>query len=291
MRFVKVPSWRAKPAGAGGTRRGQGRKRVLPWWRGRPARIGLPALGGLLVIGALWAVVQSGWPGRVADRLVQATVAATVDAGLGVRQVYVVGRRETSREAILNALAISRGTPILAIDLEAARRRVAVLPWVRGVSLERVLPDAIIVRIRERRPLALWQHNGVFAVVDSDGAVIDDRNVGRFSDLLVVVGDDAPGRAAEFIAMLSRHPALQQRVQAGVRRGARRWDLRLDNGIDIRLPEEGAAAALARLDDYQARHDVFGRDITVLDLRLPDQVIVRQAAPADEIPEPQGRDT
>lgn len=290
MRLVKVPSWRI-PAAGGGARRGQGRKRVLPWWRTRPARMGLPALAGLVVIAALWAVVHSGWPGRVADRLAEATVAATVDAGLGVREVYVVGRRETSRQAILDALAISRGTPILAIDLEAARSRVAALPWVRGVSLERVLPDAIIVRIRERRPLALWQHNGAFAVVDSNGAVIDDHDVGQFGDLVVVVGDDAPGHAAEFIALLSRHPALQQRVRAGVRRGGRRWDLRLDNGIDIRLPEEGAAAALARLDDYQARHDVLGRNITVLDLRLPDQVIVRQAAPPEETPEQQGRDT
>lgn len=290
MRLLKVPSWRI-PAGGGAARRGQGRKRVLPWWRTRSARVGVTLLGGLLVIAGLGAVVHSGWPARVADRLVQAAVAATVDAGLGVREIYVAGRHETSRAAILDALAISRETPILAIDLEAAKVRVAALPWVRSVSLERVLPDAIIVRIRERRPLALWQHNGAFAVVDSDGAVIDDRNVGRFSDLLVVVGDDAPGHAADIIAMLSRHPMLQQQVQAGVRRGGRRWDLRLTNGIDIRLPEEGVAEALARLDDYQARHDVLGRRITVLDLRFPDQVIVRQAAPPEETLVKQGRDT
>ncbi len=42
-------------------------------------------------------------------------------------------------------------------------------------------------------------------------------------------------------------PALRDQVRAAVLVGERRWNLRLKNGIDVRLPETDVAAALDRL--------------------------------------------
>ncbi|MCW5698986.1 MAG: FtsQ-type POTRA domain-containing protein [Rhodospirillales bacterium] len=272
------------------TKKGQRRKRVVPWWRTRTSRLGLPALALLVTFGGVWILVQSGWPGRVADRMVQSTVASTVDAGLSVRQVLIVGRKETSSQTILDALDIRRGSPILAIDLEAARARVAALPWIQSASVERMMPDLVFVRVTERRPLALWQNKGEFALVDEEGAMIDDHNVSRFPGLIVVVGVDAPHHAAELIATLKRHPTLMERVNAAVRVGGRRWNLRFSGGIDVLLPEEGADAAWERLAGYQTKYDVLGRNIRELDLRLPNQVNIRQAQPRSK-PVREGRDT
>ena len=63
----------------------------------------------------------------------------------------------------------------------------------------------------------------------------------------------------------------------------RRWNLRLTNGIDVRLPETNVAAALDRLVELDRDKKLLSRDITMVDLRLPDRVTVRlsdAAAPA-----------
>jgi len=65
-------------------------------------------------------------------------------------------------------------------------------------------------------------------------------------------------------------------VKAAVRVGGRRWNLRLKGGIDVRLPENNTAAAWNRLAKYEKSHQVLERNIRILDLRIPDRLIVRE---------------
>ena len=140
-----------------------------------------------------------------------------------------------------------------------------------------MLPDTVLLNIEERIPLALWQHKGVFALIDTDGEVILRTGLERYSDLLVVVGADAPDHAAELLKTLATEPQLMSLVRAAIRVGGRRWNLRLKGDIDVRLPEEDTGSAWARLAEYEKTHQVLERDVQILDLRLPDRLIFRKA--------------
>src|SRR5690606_4804131 len=120
-------------------------------------------------------------------------------------------------------------------------------------TVERRLPDTVYVRLAERSPLALWQHGGAFAVIDTGGAVIAGAHPGRYRDLPLVVGQGAPERAQAVIRILRAWPAVSTEVEAIVRVADRRWDLRLKPGVVVRLPEDGTARAVARLADLIAR--------------------------------------
>ncbi|HEX9836247.1 MAG TPA: cell division protein FtsQ/DivIB, partial [Alphaproteobacteria bacterium] len=91
--------------------------------------------------------------------------------------------------------------------------------------------------------------------------------------------------------MLKREPDLAGRVRAAVRVGQRRWNVKLDGGIDVRLPEENAAAAWAKLGDLERKHSILSRDVEAVDLRLPDRLIVQTKSGRIPIPRPGGRDT
>jgi len=272
-------------------KRGQPRRRVVPWWRRRLALTawGLLVLAGLAAGG--WWSWQQHWPQKLAGEMRAAAVAASVDLGFTVEEVFVVGRRETSRASLLEALAVSRGAAILDFDIQTARERLLALPWVQNASIERLLPDTVVVQITERQPLALWQHHGDFSLIDEDGAVILRRNLEPFSDLLVVVGEDAPPHAADLIRTLGTQPELMPLVQAAVRVGGRRWNLRIAGGIDVRLPEEDPSGAWEKLAEYQRLHGLLRKDVKVLDLRLPDRLIVRRIARPENQDTASGRDT
>ena len=218
---------------------------------------------------------QSGWVPSAIDKAKWKIIALSSDLGFKVDEILVIGRRETAQKDLLAAVQLARGAPILAFDLKAARKRIEALPWIKTVSVERMLPDTVLLNIEERRPLALWQHKGAFALIDSDGEVILKTGLERFSDLIVVVGRDAPAQAAELLKTLASEPQLMDRVRAAVRIGGRRWNLRFDNGIDVELPEQGLAEAWRRLAAFERRHRLLSRDITAIDLRLPDRVVVR----------------
>ncbi len=200
---------------------------------------------------------------------------ATADMGFSVERVYATGRFQTDRQTLIEALGVDIHQPIFEVSLETARQRVEALPWVSEASVERRLPDTIILRIDERTPLALWQNDGRLAVVDDNGDVIDGARPQDFRELLLVVGPDAADVAADLIAVMNLVPEVRDRVRAAVRIGNRRWNLKLDDGIDVQLPEDDLDGALYRLADLDKAEQLLARDVQTVDLRLPDKLVLR----------------
>ncbi len=266
----------SRPKKAKKSKRGQPRPRVAPFWRSRKLQgVLLVVLVGL-VVGGGWRLHQSSWITKTMERAKWELIAASARIGFKVDEILVVGRDQTEQKNLLAAVQLVRGAPILAFDLKAARERVESLPWIKTAIVERMLPDTVLLSIRERKPMALWQHKGVFALIDFDGEVILRRGLERFSDLILVVGADAPDHTAALLKTLATEPQLMGMVKAAVRVGGRRWNLRLEGDIDVRLPELDTAAAWARLAEYEKTHRVLERDVQVLDLRQPDRLIVRK---------------
>src|SRR5690606_1359314 len=195
--------------------------------------------------------------------------------GLRIEEVLVEGRARTDGEEILARLGLETGRPILAVDPQASRAALETLPWVTAASVERQLPDTLYIRLVEREPLALWQDHGVIQVIDRDGAVIPDVEPRRFAHLPLVVGPDAPAHAARLIAVMNAEPELRDRVTAAVRVGGRRWNIQIEGRIDVRLPEAGAAEAWQQLARIERQQGLLARDVLVIDLRLPDRLVVR----------------
>ncbi len=200
---------------------------------------------------------------------------ATAEMGFSVERVYATGRFQTDRQTLIEALGVDIHQPIFEISLETARQRVEALPWVSEASVERRLPDTIILRIDERTPLALWQNDGRIAVVDDNGDVIDGARPQDFRELLLVVGPDAADVAADLIAVMNLVPEVRDRVRAAVRIGNRRWNLKLNDGIDVQLPEDDLDGALYRLADLDKAEQLLARDVQAVDLRLPDKLVLR----------------
>ena len=148
--------------------------------------------------------------------------------------------------------------------------------------MQRRLPGIVYVQLVERRPMALWQLRGEFQVIDQDGETIPGAEAKRFANLPLVVGAGAPEHTRGLLALLDTQPALRDRVEAAVRVSDRRWNLRLKGGVDVRLPEEAAEAAWGQLARIDREHGLLARDVVMIDLRLPDRLIVRTAGQPEE---------
>jgi cell division protein FtsQ len=170
----------------------------------------------------------------------------------------------------------------LFFDVDAARERLKANPWIADATLLKLYPGHLQIGIEERTPFALWQKDRRVSVIADDGTVLETYAAPRLVTLPLVVGRGAEKRAREFLALLDHYPALRQQVRASILIGERRWNLRLRNGLDIRLPETNVANALDRLAALDRDVRLLTRDITLVDLRLPDRVTVRLSERAAE---------
>jgi cell division protein FtsQ len=268
----------------GGSRAHPARGRWVRRWhrhRDRLRRNLLRFLTAIVLTSPLWL-----WQAGQLDRA-QAWILATQKqlagtARLTLGQVQIEGRSRADRQAIERALGARRGMPILDFDLEGAKARIEALPWIARAVVERRLPDTIFVGVTERRPIARWRLDGKTLLVDSDGIAIRTRQPERWAALPLIAGRGAPAAIGRLLEFLATQPTLAKRVASSRRLGKRRWDIVFDNGVVLMLPEDKPAAAWRRFARIEARHRLLARGLTAIDLRLPDQIILR--APGTQLP-------
>ncbi len=196
------------------------------------------------------------------------------DAGFAVREIKVEGQKNAEREVVLLALGLRGDASIFAFDLVAARARIESLSWVRSARVSRLLPDTIRVEITERKPLAIWQRGGRLSVIDENGTPLSDSKVADFAALPLIVGFGGAVQSRALLEELDKWPTIKARMRAAVRVSMRRWNIKLRNNIDIRLPESGIDAALAELVKLDEEKGLLSRDIRAVDLRIGDRLTI-----------------
>ena len=234
--------------------------------------IGLLATASVLVLG--WAALRGAEPGGMIAHAQTRFSQIAASAGLRVRHVEVEGRVNTPEQLLRAAVGITRDEAILSVRLAAVKERVESLMSVQSVTVERRLPDRIVIRLTERQPFAVWQNQGKFSLVDRAGKVVE-QDLTESRGLPLIVGIGAPAAAAPLIDALNQHPALLSRLVAAVRIGERRWNLRLNTGTDILLPEGQEVVAIKRLMGLHQDQGLLDRPLKSVDLRLPDRLVVR----------------
>jgi cell division protein FtsQ len=268
-------------------KRGPIRRTGRPLWR-QPMLLGLAVLllgGGA---GGGWWAWREGWLVEVQNRIDAASrsiVGAITPFKLA--DVTVEGRDYVERSAILAALNVKPGDSLLGVDLQASRQRLEAIDWVAGATVERRLPDTLYVTLRERRAVALWQNGQEYTLIDRNGRTVRaSRMPPGAESLLLLGGAGAPEHVGELLLLLAYEPALTRQLRAAVWVGQRRWNLVLNNGVEIWLPEEDAVAALQQLAKLEERHKLLSREYGVVDLRLPDKLYLRKRGPGDSSPGP-----
>lgn len=244
---------------------------VVPWLR----RFGIVLAVFVFVawVGAwLW---MSGSVQRAADSTKFAMINKASDMGFAVENLLVEGRVNAPAEAVLALMNVRTGDPIFAFDPAQAKDLLEQMNWVRSARVERRLPDTVYVGLQERMPLALWQKDGQVKLLDEVGSVIDIDNIADFADLVIVTGEGAAENAPMLINLLNAVPEIGQAVKSANRVGDRRWDIRLQNDVIVKLPEIDAAMALRRLADAQAKDGLLERSIVAVDLREPEKLVIR----------------
>ena len=240
-----------------------------------------------LTVGFGLVLLHAAAPGDTLSTMRERLGNATGGAGLRVRNIVIEGRANTPEPLLDAAIGASKGDAILGFSVEQARSRIEQLAWVEHATVERRLPDTLVIQLAERRPFAIWQNQGRFVLIDRAGQVVANQDVAQFRTLPLVVGLGAPAASAALLDALTAHPGLGSRVTAAVRVAERRWNLRMKNGTDIMLPEGAELAALERLEQLQQDKSLLDRPLAVIDMRLPDKLVIR-AMTSDNRPDAGG---
>ncbi|MBL4646400.1 MAG: FtsQ-type POTRA domain-containing protein [Rhizobiales bacterium] len=235
--------------------------KVPVWLRGK-------GVAGLLAATALYGLIAGGH----AESIVGYT---TAFVGLSVDEVKITGHIESSEIDIITALDLKDHASLVSFDAAAARKHMLAMPWVKDVTVRKTYPGSVDVAIVERVPFALWQSGQLVSIIDPNGRIIEPLRDSKFSSLLLLVGTDAEKLGPAFVRTLARYETIETQVRAAVFVAGRRWNLVMENGVEIKLPEKNMENALAKLARIHDETNLINRDIISVDLRIPGKMAVR----------------
>ena len=251
-------------------------------------------LGWRLWLGA-GAVLAAGVSSAVASMRIHNFVLADPEFRLSRDEkdsLVIDGIHYASHYKVQHAFSLDFGHSVFAIPLEERRRRLLAVDWVEDVSISRIWPDRVVVRIRERTPVAFVYFRAGVLLIDRHGVLLEppaqEGGTGRFSfPVLSGVREEEPeaDREQRVRAML--------RVQEDL--GYLAKDVSEVNTSDLEnlrviSKVDGHAVELILGDDnFGRRYRNFlnhypeihkqSPEVKIFDLRLDDRITAKDKAP------------
>lgn len=191
-----------------------------------------------------------------------------------VKSVRISGVRNLSKDDIFKKSGLRYGRCIFDKSVDEIRKNIESISWVHSAVVRRTIPSQIDILIKERTPVAYWQHKEELFLVDDSGTLLPTNIVKVFPALPISVGEYAYRAIPKFIQLLERFPLIKQQIVFCTFMGKRRWDIQISRGLLIRLPEENGEDALITLERMGNKSCNFANDVSVIDFRIPGRVII-----------------
>lgn len=242
------------------------------------------ALTGLVLFVGI-AVASAAWLGSslfdAREAFARSADSAAASAGFEIDSLDVAAlpgspaiSRARQREVL--ALLVPEGRrSMLSLDPDEVKARVESLDWVASARVRRLWPSTLKVEVERRQEYALWEEDGQVSVIDMNGERLLAERAVDHPNLPLIIGRGAGPAAQPILAALESLPETRARLVQMERVGNRRWNLELESGAIVALPEQDAAEALARLETLHARYRLLDRPVRQFDLRTPNQLAVR----------------
>lgn len=95
--------------------------------------------------------------------------------------ITILGLTYASRAKVQRVFAGDFDRSIFSVPLSERRRRLMAIDWVEDASVSRVWPDRVVIRIRERKPVAFVSFRSGPLLIDAQGVLLEQPALGQFS--------------------------------------------------------------------------------------------------------------
>lgn len=226
-------------------------------------------------VGGGYYVYQSDIPQKSIDYTWNKTLDLSAFIGLRIDDVYVEGRQNASAFQVAEVVKAKSGQPILAFNIDEIQEKLERIDWIKSAVVQRRLPGILYVKLNERKPIAVWNHQNQFFLVDTEGAAITPESLEKFKSLPLISGTDAAIHAPAIINVIDKFPEIRKSLTSISRIRGRRWDLVLAKGMVVKLPEENLEEALGKVSLLLEQKRINPDQVSVVDLRIPKQIILK----------------
>ena len=186
-----------------------------------------------------------------------------------IKNVIIEGSEKSNISEIENNVTEFKGN-LIGLNFNSIKEIVESSEWVKRASIKKVLPSTLKINVTENDPYAIYFQEGKSFLIDLDGSIITEINLNNYEDdLLFVRGENSPELLEQLIRDISiAFPNLTQTLEEVEFIEKRRWNLKLNNKLLVKLPDENIQQSLKNLKQLFEEQEVMESNIIEIDLRI-----------------------
>jgi cell division protein FtsQ len=192
-----------------------------------------------------------------------------------IESIIIEGTDKISEQELQALTGIKLGSNIMNVDLTEVKSRMETQPWVASAVVERILPSTISINLTEEVPQAIYVEENKKYLVNRKGRKLQEVIGSDYQDYLTIEGNHANLKFDGVLDQLYNFQNTYKKVESLHFKGNRRWDVKLKNGILIKLPETNINEALEVFEKNFGKISKLYKTC-IVDLRLiPDKIYLK----------------
>ena len=197
--------------------------------------------------------------------------------GFSLTKISITGINKIDEYEIKKHIKYNKCRNLFCIDLEATKRSLEKLDWIKKANLKLIFPSELKINIYEEEPKFILDNGNLAFLINSQGkkieTIYDNKNL--YQDLVVISGENVIGKINDLRNILNTSPDLSKKITSAKLISNRRWSLVYLYITTLDLPEKNPEQAFRKLALLNKRHGILSDNLKKIDLRVKDRMIIK----------------
>lgn len=192
--------------------------------------------------------------------------------GFSIDHINISGANKKTQKLIYENIGILKGDSIFKLPAQEIFFNVSKVNWIKSVSIQKILPNTINIKVKERKPIAIFQHDQDSDLIDEDGVFIE-KIKNRISGIPIISGENANVNVKYILGLIAKYNDLQDNLESLTYIRERRWNI-VVRSVKVLLPETEIENALDVLSIIMKTEKINKNTVSQIDLRIPGNAVL-----------------
>ena len=181
-----------------------------------------------------------------------------------IKKISLNGRSRANLDSIKNIVNsnLINSKNIIEYDTNKIKNFLEKLNWINKVSIRRILPNKLIIKIKEHQEFAILNKGGKSFLISEEGKIIYEIKNPQAYKLIQLEGDFAVKNIDQIKEFFLDNIELKERISKIIIFSNNRWNL-ITNNILFKLPNKNKKEAIKQISKF---YDL--KNLEMVDLRF-----------------------
>lgn len=188
-----------------------------------------------------------------------------------IRNIDIINVNNISKERILEQIKEEKISNDFLFSLQKIKKKLTEINEIESFKIQKNSKGNITIDVKEKKPFMLWVRENKTDLIDINGEVLNFINFSN-ANLPILKGIEANKYIKLFSYKLDKFPFIKNNFQSAELIEKYRWNINLNNNIDVKLSSRNIDNDLYMLNNFIKNNFLKKKKYKSVDFRVDEKI-------------------